>query len=45
MDVILEDGRARLAPPLAIELTDVTVHLGKKDILKSINLSIEQGGM
>jgi ABC-type molybdenum transport system ATPase subunit/photorepair protein PhrA len=29
----------------AVQLTDVTVRLGNKDVLKSINLSIEQGGM
>jgi len=34
-----------LARPYAIQLTNVTVHLGNKDVLKSINLSIEQGGM
>ena len=34
-----------LAQPFAIQLQDVTVHLGKKDVLRSITLSIEQGGM
>jgi ABC-type molybdenum transport system ATPase subunit/photorepair protein PhrA len=35
----------QLANPYAIQLTDVTIRLSNKDILKSINLSIEQGGM
>jgi ABC-type molybdenum transport system ATPase subunit/photorepair protein PhrA len=35
----------KLANPYAIQLTDVTVRLGSKDVLKTINLSIEQGGM
>ncbi|CAF1087228.1 unnamed protein product [Adineta ricciae] len=29
----------------AIQLTDVTVHLGNKDVLRSINLTIESGGI
>lgn len=39
------DDHHELAQPYAIQLTDVTVHLGKKDVLRSIHLSIEQGGM
>ena len=35
----------QLANPCAVQLTDVTIRLSNKDILKSINLSIEQGGM
>jgi ABC-type molybdenum transport system ATPase subunit/photorepair protein PhrA len=35
----------QLSKPYAIQLTDVTVRLGNKDVLKSINLSVEQGGM
>ncbi|CAM4940454.1 unnamed protein product [Rotaria socialis] len=34
-----------LANPYAIELIDVTVRLGNRDILKSIHLTIEQGGI
>lgn len=34
-----------LSNPYAIQMNDVTVRLGKKDVLRSINLSIEQGGM
>lgn len=44
MEYAIND-RAELANPYAIELIDVTVRLGNKDILKSINLTIEQGGM
>ncbi|CAF1004312.1 unnamed protein product [Rotaria sordida] len=35
----------QLSNPCAIELIDVTIRLSNKDILKSINLSIEQGGI
>jgi ABC-type molybdenum transport system ATPase subunit/photorepair protein PhrA len=42
-DVI--DDHHQLSKPYAIQLTDVTVNLGNKDVLKSLNLSIEQGGM
>lgn len=35
----------QLANSYAIQLNDVTVRLSSKDILKSISLSIEQGGM
>lgn len=35
----------KLTNPPAIQLTDVTVRLGKKDVLRCINLVIEQGGM
>ena len=45
MDLVIDDDHTRLSPPFAIQLTDVTIHLGKRDVLKSINLSIEQGGM
>jgi len=39
------DQLQQLSKPYAVQLTDVTVHLGRRDVLKSINLSIEQGGM
>jgi len=39
------DQLQQLSTPYAVQLTDVTVHLGRRDVLKSINLSIEQGGM
>jgi ABC-type molybdenum transport system ATPase subunit/photorepair protein PhrA len=35
----------QLSNTYAIQLTDITVRLGNKDVLKTINLSIEQGGM
>jgi ABC-type molybdenum transport system ATPase subunit/photorepair protein PhrA len=35
----------QLAHPYAIQLNDITIRLSNKDILKSIHLSIEQGGM
>lgn len=35
----------QLSIPYAIELSDVTIRLGSKDILRSINLAIAQGGM
>ncbi|CAF1292196.1 unnamed protein product [Adineta steineri] len=35
----------QLSNPYAIQLTDVTVHLGNKNVLRSVNLSIEQGGI
>lgn len=41
----MNDHHHQLANPYAIQLNDVTVRLSNKDILKSINLSIEQGGM
>ncbi len=43
VDVI--NDHHQLSTPYAIQLTDVTVRLGNKDVLKSVNLSIEQGGM
>jgi ABC-type molybdenum transport system ATPase subunit/photorepair protein PhrA len=39
------DASQQLAKPFAIHLTDVTIRLGKKHVLKCINMSIEQGGM
>ena len=42
---MVDDINDQLAKPSAIQLTDVTVRLGNKDVLRSINLSIEQGGM
>ncbi len=39
------NDRHQFSNPYAIQLTDVTVRLSNKDVLKSINLSIEQGGM
>lgn len=39
------DQLLNISKSYAIQLTDVTVHLGKRDVLKSINLSVEQGGM
>lgn len=35
----------QLSIPPAVQLTDVTVRLGKTDVLKSICLTIEKGGM
>ena len=39
------DAQQQLALSPAIELIDVTVRLGRKDILRSVSVSIEQGGM
>lgn len=41
----IDDHHHQLAKPCAVQVFDVTVRLGNKDILKSIHLSIEQGGM
>lgn len=34
-----------LSNTCAVELIDITVRLGNKDVLKSVDLTIEQGGM
>ncbi|CAF4613281.1 unnamed protein product [Rotaria sp. Silwood2] len=44
MEYTINDHQ-QLADPYAIELINITIRLGNKDVLKSINLSIEQGGI
>ena len=44
MEDITSDRR-KFSNAAAIELIDVTVHLGNKTVLRSINLSVDQGGM
>ena len=39
------DPQQLLAVSPAIELIDVTVRFGRKDILRSVSVSIERGGM
>ena len=39
------DEQRQLSHTYAVELTDVTICLGNKTILRSINLSINHGGM
>ncbi|CAF4511728.1 unnamed protein product, partial [Rotaria sp. Silwood2] len=44
MENTLNDHQ-QLSNPHAIELTNITIRLGNKDVLKSINLSIDHGGI
>ena len=41
----LGDAQQQLAVSPAIELIDVTVRLGHKDVLRSVSVSIARGGM